>query len=195
MSKLEERVKILFKDIPYCKRKFEVMEEIVTNLSEKVEDLKVNGMTEDEAVKKAIKDFGDISELKNELERSSEAIKVKKLGLNLGYSIWVTLLTTALFVFMNFYYTPNVIWFVFPLFCILWWPGVLFFKCRQVKYNKKFNLPFAIYGATLLVFLFAFIDYYYTDMIYWFIYPTFVIVWWPISVFFHNQKKKEDFID
>ncbi len=39
-------------------------EDIVTNLSEKVEDLMEEGKSEEDAINKAIVEFGDVAELK-----------------------------------------------------------------------------------------------------------------------------------
>ena len=53
--------------------------------------------------------------------------------LNLEYSIWSSVLIIALFIFINFYYSPHVIWFVYPTFAVLWWPLSLYFRWMKVK--------------------------------------------------------------
>ncbi|WP_019243839.1 MULTISPECIES: hypothetical protein [Bacillus] len=47
--------------------------------------------------------------------------------LNLGYSVCGSILIILMFVFMNFYYSPQTIWFVYPTFAVLWWPLTMLF--------------------------------------------------------------------
>lgn len=125
MNTIEEHVHRLFKDIPESERKDELMREITLNLNEKVSDLIVQGKAQEDAVNKAIVDFGDIRDIRAELMGGpveKEYRKVKNAKLNLEFSIWGSILIIALCLFMNFYYTPRVIWFVYPTFGVLWWP-------------------------------------------------------------------------
>ncbi len=68
------------------------------------------------------------------LRRDNRAAAFKKPGkksssaaLNLGFSLWGSGLIIALCIFINFYYSPGVIWFIYPTFGVLWWPLALFF--------------------------------------------------------------------
>lgn len=125
----------LFKDIPDSEQKEFVMQEVLQNLEEKVYDLMEHGKSEEDAINKAIVEFGDIEDLKKELGVTSvkKTANVKKTRLNLEYSIWGSLLLIGLFVFINFYYTPQVIWFVYPTFGILWWPLSMYYSWLKVK--------------------------------------------------------------
>lgn len=132
MKKLKNHVEELFKDVPDSEDKVAIMQEVLENLEEKVFDLVEQGKEEEDAINKAIVDFGDIEELKKELG-TKQPLKKNTKKLNLDYSIWGSILIIALFVFINFYYTPDVIWFVYPTFAVLWWPLTMYFSWLRSK--------------------------------------------------------------
>lgn len=138
MKKLTQYVYDLFKDVPESDQKEFVIQEVLQNLEEKVFDLKEHGKTEEDAINKAIVEFGDIEDLKKELGATSgkKPVYLRNTRLNLEYSIWGSLLIIGLFIFINFYYTPQVIWFVYPTFAILWWPLSMYYKWLKVKGDK-----------------------------------------------------------
>lgn len=128
MKKIEEHVRRLFHEVPDSDQKNQVMQEIISDLEEKVRDLRAQGKEEEDAVNKAIVEFGDIDDLKHELAGNKKSRKKKGSSLGLGYSIWGSALIIALVLFINFYYSPKVIWFVYPTFAVLWWPLSMFFR-------------------------------------------------------------------
>ncbi len=138
LKKLTQHVHHLFKDIPDSDRKEVVMQEVLQNLEEKVWDLIEQGKEEEDAINKAIVEFGDIDELKSELGVVTEVSNndptiLKNRKLSLEYSIWGSLLIIGLFTFINFYYSPQVIWFVYPTFAVLWWPLSMYYRWLKVK--------------------------------------------------------------
>ncbi|MDX8047589.1 permease prefix domain 1-containing protein [Gracilibacillus sp. S3-1-1] len=138
MKKIKHFVNELFEDMPDSEQKNAVMEEVIQNLEEKVWDLMEQGKEEEDAINKAIVDFGDVEDLKQELG-GKQPVKSKRnmTKINLGYSVWGSGLIIALFVFINFYYTPNDIWFVYPTFAILWWPLTMYFRWLRTKETAK----------------------------------------------------------
>jgi hypothetical protein len=190
MNKIETQVNKLFKDIPDSERKDEILQEIKQNLNEKVEDIISQGLTEDEAVKKTIEDFGDIREIRKELVSSARLEQSKNIGLSLAFSVWGAILLTALFLFVNLYYTPNNIWCVYPVFAVVWWPMAMYFRWLKNKRDKSMAFPFSIASFLLITALMLFINFYYTPNIIWFVYPVFAIVWWPVALFFHMNRTK-----
>lgn len=132
MKKLKNHVDELFKDIPESDHKLAIQQEVLENLEEKVWDLMEQGKEEEDAINKAIVEFGDIEDLKKELG-IKQPVKKNMTKINLGYSIWGSLLIIALFMFTNFYYSPQVIWFVYPTFAVLWWPLTMYFKWQRAK--------------------------------------------------------------
>lgn len=107
-------------------------QEVLENLEEKVLDLMEQGKEEEDAINKAIVDFGDIEDLKKELG-VKQPVKKNMAKLNLSFSIWGSALIIALFVFINFAYSPKTIWFVYPTFAVLWWPLSMYFYWQRSK--------------------------------------------------------------
>lgn len=189
MNNIENKIEKLFKDVPDCKRKKEVLQEIKQNLNEKVDDLISQGMSENEAVEKTIDDFGDIHEIRKELVSSAKLTESKNTFLSLAFSIWGGLLITALVVFINLYYTPRNIWFVYPVFAVAWWPMSMYFHWLHKKTDASIAFPFSVASFFLTTMLFLFINFYYTPHIIWFVYPVFALIWWPIAAFFHRMRQ------
>jgi len=133
VKELNHHVNKLFSNIPDSKEKETIMQEVLQNLEEKVFDLMEQGKAEEDAINKAIVDFGDIEDLKKELQLGEPATQKNNSKLNLDFSIWGSILIVALFVFINFYYTPEIIWFVYPTFAVLWWPLSMYFSWLRNK--------------------------------------------------------------
>ena len=135
MRVLRNHVDELFKDIPESPQKNTLMQEVLENLEEKVFDLMAQGKAEEDAINKAIVEFGNIDDLTKELDfiQPPKQKNKRMTKLYLEYSIWGSILIIALFVFINFYYAPNVMWFVYPTFAVLWWPLIMYFRWMKVK--------------------------------------------------------------
>lgn len=189
MNKIEERIEKLFKDVPNSKRKREVLQEINQNLYEKVDDLVSLGMTESEAVQKSIDDFGDIREIQEELMGIDQIKESKNVSLSLAFSIWGALLIAAFVIFINLYYSPRIIWFVYPVFAVAWWPMSMYFHWQHKKTGNITAFPYSVAGFALTTALFLFINFYYTPHIIWFVYPVFALIWWPVAVFFYRIRQ------
>lgn len=132
MKKLKSHVDELFKDVQESTQKTALKQEVLENLEEKVWDLMSQGKEEEDAINKAIVEFGDIEDLKKELGVDTP-VKKNMAKINLGYSIWGSLLIIALMMFINFYYSPHNIWFVYPTFGVLWWPLTMYFHWQRSK--------------------------------------------------------------
>jgi uncharacterized protein YoaH (UPF0181 family) len=133
---LKQHVDKLFRDIPESHEKETIKQEIMENLEEKVQDLMADGIKKEEAIHKVIVEFGDVEEIKQELMQKTAPHKRNMAKENLKFSIWGSLLIISLFVFANFYYTPDEIWFVYPTFVVLWWPLSMFFVWSRSKIHK-----------------------------------------------------------
>jgi hypothetical protein len=198
MNELEMHINKLFETVTDNKRKQEIIQEVTSNLNEKVEDLVSKGQTREQAVKNALDDFGDIEDLRQELESSAKLVKTKSAGLSLAFSIWGALLIIGLFLFINFYYSAKTIWFVYPTFAVIWWPMSLYFRWIHLNKDVAVGLPFSICSFFLIFGLMLFINLYYSPKFIWFVYPTFAVLWWPIAMLFHalrEKNKKEESID
>lgn len=132
MKQIKNYINELFREIPDSIEKENIMQDIIQNLEEKVYDLMRQGKEEEDAINKAIVEFGDIEDIKKELT-DKHPIKNNVHKLNLQFSLAGSGLIIALFLFINFYYTPRVIWFVYPTFGVIWWPLVMFFKWSRSR--------------------------------------------------------------
>lgn len=141
MKRIESYVHKLFKEIPNSDIKKSLEDEITTNLEEKVLDLIEEGKTEEDAINKALIEFGDIEDIKKELlEQCMLPEPTSKQTMKLIFSLCATGLIVALFLFINFYYTPQNIWFVYPVFVVIWWPFIMFYKWYEHKQNARRNV-------------------------------------------------------
>ena len=124
MITIKEHVEGLFKDIPDSREKEDITSEIILNLDEKVQDLIAEGKAEEDAINKSIVDFGDATEIRNSLMPQGVVKMTKNINYanRMWFSVWASALIIGLFLFINIYTSPSVIWFVYPTFAILWWP-------------------------------------------------------------------------
>ena len=135
MKTIQEHVDALFREIPDSERKDSLKREIVENLQEKVRDLMAQGKAEEDAINRAIVEFGDISDIRDELcTQQQMPVNRSSAGFHLGFSIVGSLLIIALMLFINLYVTPGFLWCIFPIFGVLWWPLAMFF--RWIRYRK-----------------------------------------------------------
>jgi len=136
MKTIQEHVDTLFREIPDSERKKSLKKEIVENLQEKVNDLMAHGKAEEDAINRAIAEFGDISDIRDELHTQQQLPqKRSNTGFLLGYSIVGTLLIIGLVLFINLYITPGFLWCIFPIFGVLWWPLTMFFRWIRARRN------------------------------------------------------------
>ncbi len=126
MNKIEEYVNRLLRDFPDSERKTQLTQDFIQDMEEMVSDYIENGKTEEDAINKAIVEFGDIDDLKAEL---MPAVKTpEKNALGLAFSVVGSILIILLVLFVNSYYTPRVIWCIYPIFAVLWWPLAMLFS-------------------------------------------------------------------
>ena len=198
MKRIEAFVHRLFADLPGSVRREELKLEIMQNLKEKVADLIEKGINAEDAVTKAFDDFGgygDIADLRDELADGAREAKTKNSGLSLAFSVWGGILITALFIFINFYYTPRTIWFVYPVFAVAWWPMSMFFRWIRVKTGRRVGFAYSVCGFALFAALMLFINFYLTPRVIWSVYPIFGAVWWPLAMLFfslNDKRRKAD---
>jgi hypothetical protein len=135
MRRLRKHVNKLFKDIPESPRKNIIRQEVLKDLEEKVFDLMGQGKSEEDAKNKAIVELGNNDDLTKELDINQPSHKKSRrmTKLYLESSVWGSILIIALFISINFYYAPNVIWFIYPTFAVLCWPLTMYFRWMKMK--------------------------------------------------------------
>ncbi|SFF96037.1 permease prefix domain 1-containing protein [Sporolactobacillus nakayamae] len=139
MKRLTAYINKLFEELPRGDQTEKVKEEIIRDLEEKVADLVEEGKSEEDAINKVIVEFGDIDEIKQEMDLPDfpNNHKPELARLNLGYSLWGSGLIIALVLFINYYYTPHIIWFIYPAFAVAWWPLSMFYHLHRKKLEGK----------------------------------------------------------
>jgi hypothetical protein len=121
--KIREYVEEMFQNVPESDEKRSLLSELIMDAEEKAADLMAAGKTEEDAVNKALVELGDLSEIKLSLMGApTPKTGMARYRNNLLYSVMGSLLIVALTMFINLYYSPGTIWFVYPLFGIVWWP-------------------------------------------------------------------------
>lgn len=121
---IRDYVEEMFRGVPDSAEKRGILEEMIADAEEKAADLMAAGKAEEDAVNKALVELGDLSEIKLSLLEAAAPRPdgMAKYRNSLLYAICGSLLVIGLMLFVNFTYSPNVIWFVYPTFAVLWWP-------------------------------------------------------------------------
>ncbi|MFH1512912.1 MAG: permease prefix domain 1-containing protein [Bacillota bacterium] len=121
---IRQHVEEMFRGVPETDEKRSLLNEMILDAEEKAAELMAAGKSEEDAANKALVELGDLSEIKLSLMGVSPkgSVSLRKTRNNLLYAVCGSLLVIALMLFINFYYSPGTIWFVYPTFGILWWP-------------------------------------------------------------------------
>src|SRR5690625_4893191 len=89
------------------------------------------------------------------------------------------------YVMLNVFLFPPFPWAIFPAFAVLSWPLVIYHVQKRAFFRFSIN-------ATLFISLFLIIvNAITTPYDIWAIYPIFVILWWPLSMYFFVHKRLE----
>jgi len=84
---------------------------------------------------------------------------------------------------LNMIVTPNRYWFVEIILIASWVTIGRVFGSE----NKRFLL--SVTGTLITISYFAVINYIYSPMVIWAVYPAFAIIWWPLSYYFFKVRK------
>ncbi|WP_042352358.1 hypothetical protein [Bacillus massiliigorillae] len=63
-------------------------------------------------------------------------------------------------------------------------------KKEKRNYMKKIHFGYSVCGSVLIISFFLFINMYYSPSVIWFVYPTFAVLWWPLTIYFYVHKNK-----
>ena len=121
---IRQHIEEMFQGVPDSEEKQSLLDEMIADAEEKAADLMADGKTEEDAVNKALVELGDLSEIKLALMDASprKSGSQRRNRNSLLYSIVGSLLIIGLMLFINLYYSPRTIWFVYPAFGVIWWP-------------------------------------------------------------------------
>jgi hypothetical protein len=124
MKEINAYVEKAFEGIPNSQRKSEITQEIIERLEDSAAELERGGKEREDAVNKAIVDFGNLDEILQELRNGTNG---ERNSSSLWFAVTGSLLIIALTTFINCYYSPGVFWFMYPAFAVIWWPISIFF--------------------------------------------------------------------
>jgi hypothetical protein len=140
MKRINNFVKNTFKDVPKDKRD-EIIASVSEKLIEKVEDLIESGYELDDAINKTVVEFGTMEDYLLDESKKLKKLKRKKTIAHyrndLLFSVFGSLITIGILIFINLYFLQGTLWFVVPSIAILWWPLVLLYRLWNKKESKK----------------------------------------------------------
>lgn len=107
-----------------------------------------------------------------------------KASIKLSVAIIGSLAAILYYSILNYYLSPGYPWAVYPAYAVLWWPVLLYFT----KTKRYFGL--SVFGTFLTVVFFIVVRAISTPNVIWEVYPIFLILWWPLSMYFYGSNKR-----
>ena len=142
MKTLKNFVKNTFKNVDKDKRE-DIILSVTESLIEKVEDLVETGLTEKEAINKTVVEFGTVEDYFNESIKKEKKEKRQKTlrhyGNDLLFSGVASAIIIGIVLFIDFKYTPHILWSIIPSIAILFWPLAVLYNLLNKRANKKDN--------------------------------------------------------
>lgn len=75
-------------------------------------------------------------------------------------------------------------WAIYPAFLVTWWPLAIYHA------QRKTFVAFSVTASMLISIFFITVNIVSTPRVIWAIYPIFVVLWWPLSMYFYVYKRK-----
>ncbi len=140
MKQIKNFVKHTFKDIEKDKNE-EIIKLVTESLIEKVEDLMEYGLAEKEAIDRTILEFGTAEDYFNQSIKIAKKERRQKTlrhyGNDLLFSGAGSAIVILIILYIDFKYTPNVLWSIIPSIAILFWPLAILYNLLNKRANKK----------------------------------------------------------
>lgn len=99
-----------------------------------------------------------------------------------SYSLFTSTIIIFTLCFINIIESPNVLWFLYVAYPVLWWPIFIFLGKRAKE------LYIAVIGAIVTIVYYTLLNIIISPEYTWFIYPSFAVIWWPLSIY-HVKRK------
>lgn len=103
------------------------------------------------------------------------------------YSAITSFILISFLIIENMLNSPDHIWFVFAIYPILLWPVLMYLG----KYRS--TLTTAIIGSVATFLYYGVLNTFYAPQYLWVIYPAFLVLWWPLAIYFGRTKKHYSF--
>lgn len=103
------------------------------------------------------------------------------------YSVVSSILIIAFLIVTNYTNSSSHPWFLYASFPVIWWPVTMFIgrRASTVRYALFVSLCTIVYYSTL--------NYLLSPVYPWAIYPSFAVLWWPLSLYFAYRKQYTHF--
>lgn len=103
------------------------------------------------------------------------------------HRVWFLLMSILVTVLyygaLNIFISSGHFWSVYIIYPALWAVLGMYFG------NRREYLTLSIVGAILTIVFFVIVNYITTPNIIWAIYPSFAILWWPLSLYFYRERR------
>ncbi len=110
------------------------------------------------------------------LEQKRKTVTIAVLG---------SIITIIYYSVLNATLSPEYPWAIYPSFAVLWWPIVLYFA----RTRQFFQL--SLYASLLTIIFFIIVNVVSSPNTIWAVYPIFLILWWPLSMYYFKFKRKK----
>jgi hypothetical protein len=103
------------------------------------------------------------------------------------YAIAGSILVLVFLTTINLVFSPFSLWVLYAAFPVLCWPVIICLGRRAGR------LPSAMTISLLAIAYYFLLNQYYAPGFPWFIFPTYAVVWWPLSVLYAKKNKMLQF--
>lgn len=105
-------------------------------------------------------------------------------AIKLSIATLCSLVVIAYYTALNMMISNTFPWAIFPAYVVLWWP----LAALLVKYRCQ--MAFSVLGFVLTLIFFTAVNMVTTPNCIWCVYPVFAIMWWPLSMYFFDYKRR-----
>lgn len=112
-------------------------------------------------------------------------ISIGKKAKTFKYALFVAVITITYYSILNLSLSPIHPWAIYPSYIILWWPLTLYY----VRKKNYFGLSIA--GSSLSILFFSVLNVITSPQTPWAIFPIFIILWWPLSMYYFSFLKQK----
>ncbi|NHN30824.1 hypothetical protein [Paenibacillus agricola] len=98
------------------------------------------------------------------------------------YSLITSILIVIFLFIENRLHYPQHPWFLYACYPILWWPILMY----AGKYAK--SLSIAVIGGICTILYYSILNIVLSPPYPWAIYPAYVVLWWPLAIFFTRKQ-------
>jgi len=98
------------------------------------------------------------------------------------FSFLCSLVIIAFLFTENLIHSPDYLWFLYAAYPLIWWPIIMYLE------EKAYTLFVALIGCMITIAYYSILNYLTSPEYPWAIYPAFVVMWWPLSIYHANKK-------